>query len=144
MTARGGSADDRNWRAWVQQPNAALALTLAVLWVRERRLLTESDEYLDALVALASGEVAPRRVWGPLRQLAKFLLDDSALERAERLPSYWTEASVCRVPEGWQARVGRGSAITTVGAWPTRDAAEAVCRALRPAAVVEFVTLPAR
>ncbi len=139
MTARGGSAEDRRWRAWLQRPHAPMALTLVALWEREHALM-QSDEYLDALVGLANGEIAPRRAWGPLRRLAMFLLEDSEVVEAERLPSYWSQASICRVPEGWQARVGSGSTVTIVATWPTSAAAELTCRTFRPHASVAVVS----
>lgn len=139
MTARSGAAKDRRWREWLQRPDAPMALTVVALWEREHALL-QSDEYLDALVGLANGEIAPRRAWGPLRQVAMFLLEDSEAVKAERLPSYWSQASVCRVPEGWQARVGSGSTVAIVATWPTKEAAELTCRTFRPLASIAVVS----
>lgn len=139
--SRSGAAKERRWREWTSSADAPWALVVVLLWAQEYGLVTATDEHLDAMVALTAGDAAPsRRAWGPIRQLAVLVLEESALSRADRLPSYWTNASVRHVPEGWQARVGWGSTVAIAATWPTRDAAEQTCQALRPGARIEVLT----
>ena len=142
--ARSGDARDHRWREWTQRPDAlSWALVVALLWAEEHGLATSTDEHLDAMVALVAGEAGPaRRVWGPLCRLAVLLLEESTLSREgnDRLPSYWTHASVRHVPEGWQARVGWRWWNPIAATWPTREAAELTCRALRPGVRIEVLT----
>lgn len=74
----------------------------------------------------------PAGVRGVARVLMEDWLPVGALREDWRLPSYWRTATVRREAGEWQVIVGLGDSTLEAGTWPTREAALAAARALRP------------